>query len=308
MKILAVFWMSLSGFILSENGVFANVPAADTVTMRGHLKFLTEGSGYRNYLNPDQLNKIASYIYQHYSLYADTVYYQEFVVDGQVYKNVIASFGQKNKTRIVVGAHYDVCGNQAGADDNASGVTGLLELARMLNGQKLHYRIDLVAFSLEEPPYFRTDSMGSYIHAQSLVGERIFGMISLEMIGFFNDEKKSQTYPAGILKMIYGGRGNYITLVKKSSAGKFARQFSKEFKRTNVMRTKKFTGRAALPGIDFSDHLNYWKFGISAMMITDTAFYRNKNYHESTDTLETLDLKRMANVIDGVFTSLVKLK
>lgn len=94
MKILAVFWISLSGFILQEYGVFASVPATDTVAMRGHLKFLTQGPGYRNYRNPDQLNKIASYIYEHYSLYADTVYYQEFVVDGQGYKNVIASFGK----------------------------------------------------------------------------------------------------------------------------------------------------------------------------------------------------------------------
>lgn len=308
MKMLALFWVSLAGVLLSEHITLAHGRGADTTIMTSHLKFLTQGPGYRNYRNPDQLNKIASYIYQHYSLYADTVYYQEFTVDGQVYKNVIASFGKMNKTRVVVGAHYDVCGNQAGADDNASGVTGLLELARMLTGQKLHYRIDLVAYSLEEPPYFRSNFMGSYIHAQSLVTEKVYGMISLEMIGFFKDNRKSQTYPAGILKMIYGAKGNYITLVKKSSAGKFARQFSKEFKSTKIIRTKKFTGPASLPGIDFSDHLNYWKFGISAMMITDTAYYRNTNYHESTDTLETLDLSRMANVIDGVFTSLLKLK
>lgn len=308
MKILALFSVSLLTLVLSAHVTFARDPGADTALMVNHLKFLTQGPGYRNYANPDQLNKIATYIYQYYSLYADTVYYQEFAVEGQVYKNVIASFGTRNKTRIVVGAHYDVCGNQAGADDNASGVTGLLELARLLKGQKLRYRIDLVAYSLEEPPYFRSNFMGSYIHAQAMVSEQIYGMISLEMIGFFSDRKKSQDYPMGFLKMIYGSRGNYITLVKKSQGGRFVKQFYKTFKRTSGIRTKKFSGPAGLPGIDFSDHLNYWKFKISALMITDTAFYRNKNYHEPTDTLETLDLSRMANVIDGVFTSLVNLK
>jgi hypothetical protein len=222
---------------------------------------------------------------------------------------VICSFGTENEKRIIVGAHYDVCGKQEGADDNASGVAGLLELARMLKGRKLKYRIDLVAYSLEEPPYFRTEFMGSYIHAKSLADSKtnVYGMISLEMIGYFKDEKKSQSYPIGLLSLFYGNKGNYITLVKKFSAGKFTRKFCREFKSARTIRTKKFTAPPILPGIDFSDHLNYWRFGFSAMMITDTAFFRNKNYHEATDKMEILDIKRMAKVIDGVFASLIAL-
>ncbi|MFM2048023.1 MAG: hypothetical protein RI955_569, partial [Bacteroidota bacterium] len=99
-----------------------------------------------------------------------------------------------------------------------------------------------------------------------------------------------------------------ITLVKKFGAGQFTRKFSRQFKATHLIKIKKFTAPTLLSGIDFSDHLNYWNFGFSALMITDTSFFRNKNYHESTDKMETLDIKRMAKVIDGVFEALIQIK
>lgn len=126
-------------------------------------------------------------------------------------------------------------------------------------------------------------------------------MISLEMIGYFKDGPKSQSYPIGLLSVFYGNRGNYITLVKKFGTGKFARCFCRSFQSAKAIRTKTFSAPAALPGIDFSDHPNYWKFGFNALMITDTSFYRNPNYHQSTDTMATLDISRMAGVIDGTF-------
>ncbi|MDP1726342.1 MAG: M28 family peptidase [Bacteroidota bacterium] len=282
---------------------------ADTTIIKSHLTALTKTEKHRTYNNIDQLNRTANFIKSVFSQYSDSVFFQEYFADGRTYKNVICSFGTENQKRIVVGAHYDVCGDQEGADDNASGVAGLLELSRLLKGKKLNYRIDLVAYSLEEPPYFRTEFMGSYIHAKSLVDAKaeVYGMVSIEMIGYFSDEKKSQSYPVGLLSLFYGNKGNYITLVKKFGSGKFAHKFCRRFKSSKAIRTKKFTGPPALPGIDFSDHLNYWKFGISALMITDTSFYRNKNYHQSSDTMETLDLKRMAKVIDGVFKTLITL-
>ena len=132
-------------------------------------------------------------------------------------------------------------------------------------------------------------------------------MFCLEMIGYFDDTKGSQDYPLGILKLFYGRTGDYITLVNKMHKANFARKFSRKFKRSNMITTKKFTGPKGLEGVDFSDHLNYWKYGYSALMITDTAFYRNKNYHETTDTLETLDIFRMAKVVDATLISLLAL-
>ncbi len=306
----------MKGFNFTSTFIFLLVTSycfstniSDTTTIKSHLTAITKTGKFRTYRNIDQLNKTAGYIQSVFSKYSDSVFIQEYSVNGHVYKNVICSFGTENPKRIIVGAHYDVCDNQEGADDNASGVVGLLELSRLLKGQKLHHRIDLVAYSLEEPPYFRTEHMGSYIHAKSLADNNIevYGMISIEMIGYFKDDKNSQSYPIGALSLIYGNKGNYITLVKKFGAGKFTRKFCSTYKSTKAIRTKKFTGPKALVGIDFSDHLNYWKFGFSALMITDTSFYRNKNYHEPTDTMETLDIKKMAQVIDGIFNTLTAL-
>lgn len=284
-------------------------PGPDTSIISQHLYKITQTEKFRNYKNVDQLNKTADYIRSVFLQYADSVYVQEYSVDGVAYKNIIACYGLQHTKRVIVGAHYDVCEDQQGADDNASGTVGLLELARLLKGKTLQHRVDLVAYTLEEPPYFRTENMGSYIHAKSMAEEKadIYGMVSLEMIGYFSDKKKSQSYPIGLLSLFYGNRGNYITLVKKFGAGRFARKFAKKYKAQHSIRTKKFTAPSALPGIDFSDHMNYWKFGYSALMITNTAFYRNKNYHQHTDMLETLDIPRMAKVIDGVYKTLTKL-
>lgn len=283
---------------------------ADSVLVRSHMVRLTKTNAFRNYKNIEQLNATAAYIGGHFRQYADTVYEQPYEIKGETYKNVIASFNAQHSKRIVIGAHYDVCGEQEGADDNASGVTGLLELSRLLKGNTIPYRVDLVAYTLEEPPYFDGEEMGSYVHAKSLKdqGADVYGMISLEMIGYFDDRKKSQDYPIGLLPLFYGTRGDYITLVKKWGASSFTRSFIRKYKRSRTIKAKKFSAPAAVTGITLSDHVNYWNFGYDALMITDTSFYRNKNYHEATDTLETLDIPRMTRVIDGVFAALVALK
>lgn len=295
-------------FILLSTTLIAG--RVDTVSIRQHLEAIIHTEKPRNYRNIESLNAVADYIALNFSKYADSVYYQPYIVEGKTYKNVVAVFGREHTKTVVVGAHYDVCGNQDGADDNATGTVGLLELAKLLKGKKLNYRIELVAYTLEEPPYFRTEYMGSYIHAKSLKDEQrdVYGMFCLEMIGYFDDAKKSQDYPLGILSAIYGSKGDYITLVNKLIKGKFSKQFNKQFRKHKQIKTKRFTAPASLPGIDFSDHLNYWTFGFSALMITDTAFYRNKNYHKQTDTIETLDLLRMSKVIETIFQALVHLK
>jgi len=284
---------------------------ADTSLVKKHLTALTQTPQFRSHKNIEQLNAVADYIHQTFNTYGDSTVYQEYKVDGKIYKNVMTSFGTENKKRIIIGAHYDVCGDQQGADDNATGVTALLELARMLKGQKLNYRVDLVAYTLEEPPYFRTENMGSYVHAKYLKDNKIdvYGMASVEMIGYFKDEKNSQSFPLGALSWIYGDKGDFITLVKKmSGAGPFVRNFIGNFKDSGQIKTETFSAPKFVAGIDYSDHLNYWNFDFPALMITDTSFFRNKNYHEITDTLETLDTKRMTKVIDAIFLSIIHLK
>ena len=287
----------------------ANASLVDTTSIKNHLNNIIHTENARNYRNIKSLNQVAEYLHTDLSLYADSVYYQPYTVAGVEYKNVVAIFGSKNHKTIVVGAHYDVCGDQDGADDNASGTVGLLELAKLLKGKTLQHRIELVAYTLEEPPFFRTEYMGSYIHAESLKknNREVYGMFCLEMIGYFDDRKKTQNYPIGALSLVFGNRGNYITLVNKFAKGKFSRRFSRGFMKQDRIKTKRFTAPAKLPGIDFSDHLNYWAFGYSAFMITDTAFYRNQNYHQTTDTIKTLDFDRMAKVIESVYHTLLNL-
>lgn len=299
MKIITFFF---SFFVFTTNA------QSDSSLVLNHLNEITRSSANpRTHLNVDVLDKVAEYIFREFEKYCDTFYYQTYQANGYTYRNVIGVFGDTLAETIVVGAHYDVCGQQEGADDNASGVVGLLEIARMLSGKVLKSRIELVAYTLEEPPYFRSEYMGSNIHAQSVIDRvlQIKGMVCLEMIGYFKDEKKTQSYPLGILKLFYGSRGDYITLVNKFGKGKFARRFSKKFKKQKTIKTKKFSGPKSLQGIDFSDHLNYWSRGISALMITDTSFYRNANYHHATDTIETLDIGRMVSVIDATLQTIL---
>jgi hypothetical protein len=283
---------------------------SDTSRIENDLRKITKTNKSRNYQNIEILNLVADYIFNEFSKNCDTVYFQKFYVNGIEYKNVIGSIGTEKSKRIIIGAHYDVAGNQEGADDNASGIVGVLELSRLLSKEQLNQRIDFVAYSLEEPPFFRTEYMGSNIHAKSLFDNEIDvnGMICLEMIGYFSDKPNSQNYPVGFLKLFYGSKGDFITVVQKFCNGKFGRRFKRLMKNEGTIKTKSFRGPSFLPGIDFSDHQNYWKYGYSAVMITNTAFYRNKNYHEQTDKMETLDLKRMALVIDEIYLSVKKVK
>lgn len=264
----------------------------------------------RNSENIDELNKVADFIINKFKLVSDSVSEQKFIVNNNEYKNIICSINTDKTERIIIGAHYDVCGEQDGADDNASGVAGMLELARLLKDQKLDYRIDFVAYTLEEPPYYATENMGSFVHAKSLFDNKIKvkGMVSLEMIGYFSDEPNSQNYPIPILSSIFGNKGDFITIVQKFGAGDFAKTISKEMLSNPSIKTIVFQAPKALPGIDFSDHRNYWHFGYSAIMITNTAFYRNKNYHQASDTKEKIDFNKTSLVINQLFEGLQKLK
>lgn len=281
----------------------------DKIQLFKTVEFLSSRNPSRNYLNTDVLDSVANYIRLNFLRNTKRVEEQNYLVGSKQYKNIIASFGPENAERIIVGAHYDVCENQPGADDNASGVAGLLELARLLkdNQELLKYRIDLVAFTLEEPPFFRTDKMGSAVHAKMLADNKIKvkAMVSLEMIGYFSDQPKSQQYPLGLLKLFYPTKGNYISVVGKMGQGGLVRKFKRNMRRGASIEVRSINSPSFVVGIDFSDHLNYWQYGFEAIMITDTSFYRNGNYHEKTDTIQTLDFERMAEVIKGVCYTLL---
>lgn len=295
-------------FSLTLFPFFLLAQKADTVVILNHLNNIINTPEPRNCLHPEILDQVAEYIHDELENSCDSVAYQTYTVGGIEYRNVIGSIGLDKPERIVIGAHYDVCGSQDGADDNASAVAGLLELARLLKGNEMEYRLDFVAYTLEEPPYFGTKEMGSYIHAKYVNDENInvLGVICLDMIGYYAYERKTQSYPIWGLGLIYGTRGDYITAVKKFKPGRFARKFAKKFKRNSEIKVRKFTGPAKLQGIAFSDHFNYWRFGYSSVFITNTGFYRNMNYHKQGDSLATLSIPKIAEVVDGLNATLRK--
>ncbi len=169
-------------------------PPADPVRLRRHVEFLTIEASPRDTDHPEKLDKAAAYIRDQLRLAGARVRDQEFQMRRHLYRNVIASFGPRTGPLLVIGAHYDsfgLFGPNPGADDNASGTAGLLELARLLNSRELPWRIELVAYANEEPPGFASPWMGSAVHARSLRSEEVLGMICLEMIGYFTEKQPS---------------------------------------------------------------------------------------------------------------------
>lgn len=256
----------------------------------------------RTFDNTPRLEGAAIYVESQLSALGFAVESQRFEAQGRSYRNLVVKLGPDTQDVLVVGAHYDVAGEQPGADDNASGVAGLIELARLLKGQELRQRVELVAYANEEPPFFRTPYMGSAIHAKALktTGRRASLMLSLECIGYFSDEPGSQQHPLRLLNAIYPTTGNFISLVGFYQDGEVSRQVKTAMQSTSGLPVYSINAPGFVVGVDFSDHLNYWNEGFVGMMVTDTAFYRNKAYHTPQDTADRLDYRRMAQVVDGV--------
>jgi len=276
---------------------------ADPAKLREHVVALSQTFHPRDWEHPANLDRSADYIRDHLQKTGAKTEFQDFMVEGQRYRNVIGKFNEGKKRKLIIGAHYDSCAHTPGADDNASGVVGLLELARLIGEDPPDAEVELVAYTLEEPPFFGGPEMGSAIHAKSVASQksRITGVIVLEMIGYFSDEPGSQRYPIPLLKAFYPNRGDFITVVGRWDQGGLIREIKSAMKGSTDLPVFSFRGPESLPGVDFSDYRNYWPYGIPAAMITNTAFYRNKAYHTAADTADRLDYKRMGKVVVGVY-------
>jgi len=276
------------------------------------VEFLTSLQPARNYRNLVSLNQAADFIKAEFEKLSGEVREQTFKADGRPYRNIILAMGPEDAPRLVVGAHYDVCGDQPGADDNASAVAGLLETARLLHAHhpKLRYRVELVAYPNEEPPYFATEQMGSFVHAKSLhdAGLPVRAMLCYEMIGYFRDEPGSQRFPNEQLAALYPNTGNFITVVGRTGQEAFTQHVQKLMQTSADVDVQRINLPTSMGLAGLSDHRNYWHFGYDAIMINDTSFLRNPNYHQTTDTIDTLDFRRMAEVVNGVYAVVVGLE
>ena len=299
---LAAIWMLIARPIFVLPNSDDSNDRVDSEALRQHVIALSETFIPRNSNNPGNLASVADYIKEKLNESSHSVTFQNYNVRNHEYRNVVAEYGPESDEIVVIGAHYDTYSTHPGADDNASGVAGLIELGKLLSSYKLKNRVILVAFCLEEPPYFSTEYMGSAIHAASLHSRnvKIKIMIALEMIGYFSDEKGSQSYPIPMLAMFYPSKGNFIAIIDQLKANNALGVKSAINKYTDLPAYS-INAPAYIPGIDFSDHRNYWSIGYPAVMVTNTAFYRNPAYHTSEDTYDRLNYENMGKVVFGIF-------
>jgi len=303
--VLLVAAIAIVGCI-SQPTIARNKPSEMAVqpsSLKAHVSVLSETYHPRSYQDLENLSRCADYIREHFAKTGGHLTNQLYEASGAPYENVILMFPGASEARVVVGAHYDAWGETPGADDNASGVAGLIELAHLLSRAELEHTVELVAYCTEEPPFYGTDDMGSAQHAMRLreQGVEVQAMIALEMIGYFSDEKGSQEYPMGLLRLLYPSRGDYIAIVGNTRQRKLIRRVKGSMKGSTDLPVYSISIPSFVTGVDFSDHRNYWRAGYPAVMITDTAFYRNSMYHGAGDTADRLDYDRMSKVVVGIY-------
>lgn len=288
----------------------AVLETADAVAeLERHVRTLSGVEPAREASHPEVLREVADYIGRELAAFGGELVTADFEVSGRTYRNVGVLLGPDTPRRVVIGAHYDVFGELPGADDNASGVAALIGLARELRDVELGSRVELVSWPLEEPPYFGTERMGSAFHAAALeeADVEVTAMIALEMVGYFTDEPDSQKFPDERMKAFLPNTGNFITVVGRIEDAPLVESIRVAMEGAAELPVIGLPLPVVVPGVDFSDHRNYWEHGFDAAMITDTAFYRNPNYHEASDLPETLDYERMYQVVEGVRAAVIAL-
>jgi Zn-dependent M28 family amino/carboxypeptidase len=273
-----------------------------------HVRVLSHVIGERSLGEYANLVKAREYVASEFKSYGYEPSVQEYRAYGRAFQNLAAEKPGRQAETVLVGAHYDSIAGTPGADDNASGVAVLLELARRFAAEGRERSLRFVAFSTEEPPFFHTSDMGSAQYAQLCRKRKdnLKAMICLEGVGFYSDAKDSQTYPP-VLNLFYPDEGNFIAVVGDLLSGPLVRRVAEGIAEGSSMKVEKASLPRLVPGIDFSDHANFWKEGYPAVMVTDTSFYRNKNYHTAADTYETLDYVRMAELTRGLVSALSSL-
>lgn len=273
-----------------------------------HTEYLSVKVGERHLWKEGSLNKTVDYIESVFKDYGYTVHRQTYRCYGQNVSNLIAEKPGREQGLVVIGAHYDTVPGTPGADDNASAVSGLLELARLLKETSPHKPFAFVAFANEEPPCFGSHHMGSMVYANHLKeqGISVEVMVSLEMIGYFRKEP-IQTYPLPGMQVLYPKTGDFIGVVGNFRSHRYVSFFKKGIKNHSRIDARSLTAPEFFGGINLSDNYSFWRNGYRAIMVTDTSFFRNRNYHQETDTIDTLDFEKMVEVVKGLYYTLSKI-
>ncbi|MCF6190224.1 MAG: M28 family peptidase [Cocleimonas sp.] len=318
--ILAIVFLVVSAWFVTTQPIFVNAKSVSTPDvnpqlLKSHVVMLSETLPARGGFE-ENLNPTVEWIEKQLQHFGKSTR-QSYKINDKTFYNILLDFGPplmagatEPEEIIIVGAHYDTAHSYPGADDNASGVAALIELARLLSKHKasLTTRIQLAFYSLEEPPYFRTEKMGSFIHASSLKEkqQKIKMMIALDMVGYFSDKKNSQSFPIPFMDKLYSDQGNFIAVVGNLSNMLTTRKVKKSMISATELLVYSINAPTLIQGIDFSDHLNFWHFGYPAVLITDTSFMRNTAYHTKQDTADRLDYMKMAEVVKGLYQVVIQ--
>ncbi len=278
--------------------------------LKTHVEMLAGTIGERNMSHYDALNKAADYIRQTLESREYKVREDTYEVGGKKVRILYTAIeGSGNPTQpFVVGAHYDSVEGSPGANDNASGVAALLELSRILKTDTPGRPVILAFFPNEEPPYFQTNDMGSLRFARGYHQgiERFHGMMSIETIGYYSDQSGSQNYPAFVSAM-YPSKGNFIGFVGDTGSRELVKAAAAEFRLKTHFPAEGASLPGAIDGVGWSDHWAFWKVGVPAIMVTDTAPFRYPHYHKASDTPDKVDYDRMARVVLGLKRVVLKL-
>ena len=259
--------------------------------------------GERNSATPAALEQAALYVEGVLAELGYGVAAQEFDAGGRRFRNLEVTVPGASRAEeiVIVGAHYDCAPGVPGANDNASGVAAVLELARLLQGARLARTVRLVLFPNEEPPHFYSDAMGSrqYTRRAAAAHERIVAMLSIETIGYYAHAPGSQQYPFPF-NLLYPDRGDFIAFVGNFASHRVLRRSIGAFRRSAAFPSQGAVAPEWIPGVSWSDHASFWLRGYRAIMISDTAPYRYPHYHTEDDTPDKLDYDRMARVVTGL--------
>jgi Zn-dependent M28 family amino/carboxypeptidase len=269
--------------------------------------FLASEIGERTLNKYENLVRSGEFIKNYFSEFGHEPREESYTVQSKKVSNIIAEIkGYEEPEKIIIlGAHYDTVQDSPGADDNASAVAGLLEIYRLASKFKFRRTVRFVAFTLEEPPHFSTDNMGSMVHAKGCISrkENIELMICLEMIGFAS-KKCLQKFPNDFFKNKYPPRGDYLAVAGTPSMSEHVFAWKKRYNTYAKHKIFDLIAPASIRGIDLSDHASFMKNGIPAIMITDTGFYRNNNYHQKSDTFDTINHDFLYHNIQNSFLAL----
>jgi Zn-dependent M28 family amino/carboxypeptidase len=279
-----------------------------TENLYKHVEYLSVQIGERHLWKENSLRRAADYIDSEFQKIGYPVQRQPYACYGKRVSNLIVEKAGLEEGVAVIGAHYDTVPGTPGADDNASAVAGLLELARLHKRGSNKKRLIFVAFANEESPFFGSHNMGSMVYAKHLKdqGLPVDVMISLEMIGYYRHEP-IQRYPLPGMRFFYPKTADFIGVVGNFHSSKYVSFFKRGIRKHSAINARSLMAPEYLGGISLSDNSSFWRYGYRAVMVTDTSFFRNKHYHQETDTIDTLDFAVMTEVVKGLYHTFLEL-